>query len=341
MELDIMAWKPADQPPQHELFEVKGGSWGFPDVFKVYGWKTYLEHRGVKVAHLVAPSGEKTTAVVDYIRNKCTEIGIGLIVHDDLPSLETSLQGLGLTPTPTNLLDHAIWRYSFWLERKMQQVVSTSRKTLSANKAPDKLYGYQDLIRNGFLQARDVRERLATLYTAHFEHPYLSKSVAAELDGRGWNTDEPPSGEHWIDALYHCKHPLVQTAMYLEHRSRLSILKGAVEYALLEKHGLLPPERIIKILGREVPADFLPISFHNAVKALKLVDKFERAPVLLQSFLWKWGGFFLTGQEADEKAALAEEVGITVAAVDDILAVYNTLFLFKAVGCMRAKVSGP
>ena len=34
MELDIMAWKPADQPPQHALFEVKGGDWGFSDIFK-------------------------------------------------------------------------------------------------------------------------------------------------------------------------------------------------------------------------------------------------------------------------------------------------------------------
>ena len=326
MELDIMAWKPADQPPQHELFEVKGGSWGFPEVFKVYGWKTYLEPRGVEVAYLVAPRGGRDTNIVDYIRDKCTEIGIGLIIHDDLASLETSLKDLSLTPPTTNQLGHAIWRFSFWLERKMQLVVSTSRKTLKPNKAPDELYAYQELIRNGFLQARDIRERLASLYAAHFEHPQLATSVAAELDGSGWITDNPPQGNHWRDALFGCEHPLVQAALYLEHRSRLSILKGAVEYALLEKHGELPPERIVKFLGLEIPADILPSSFHNAVRDLKSIDKFERIPVMWQSFLWKWGGFFLTAQETSEKAALAEEVGMTVAAVEGAFAVYNTLF---------------
>ena len=108
MELDIVAWKPHDQPPQHELFEVKGGKWGFSDVFKVLGWKTYLSGRGVNSAYLVAPSDSKSENVIEFMRDKCDEIGVKLIAHGDLPALELHLKQHGLTPVAANELDHAM-----------------------------------------------------------------------------------------------------------------------------------------------------------------------------------------------------------------------------------------
>ena len=326
MELDIMAWKPADRPPQHTLFEVKGGNWGFPDVFKVYGWKTYLQPRGVDAAYLIAPRGSRNDATVAYMQDKCRDIGLDLIVHDDYSSLEASLKTFGLTSLTPNMLDHAEWRFSFWLERQMQKVVTNSRKFKKGDQGPAEVYAYQELIRNGFLQARNVRERLASMYQAHFDHPLLAKSVAAELDGGAWDTHTPPSGTHWKDALYQCKHLLVHVAMYHEQRAKLAILKGAVEFALLKKHGALPQETTFKFLGIEVRADFLPSKFHDAVRQLESIDEFEKVPVLWQSFLWKWGGFFLTDHEAEEKSALADEVGMTTKAVDSAMCIYDSLF---------------
>lgn len=128
MELDIMAWKPADQQPKHILLEVKGGSWGFSDVFKVYGWKTYLQTRGVDYAYLIGTKGDRSSSVVDYTRGKCDAMGLGLIIHEDLSTLEANLQASGLTATNLNSLDHATWRFSFWLERQVQKTVSNARR---------------------------------------------------------------------------------------------------------------------------------------------------------------------------------------------------------------------
>ena len=326
MELDIVAWKPDDQPPRHELFEVKGGDWGFSDVFKVLGWKTYLDPRGVNSAYLIAPAGSRAEKVIEFTRDKCSEIGVSLMAHSDLPALELSLKEHGLASAVPNELDHAMWRFSFWLERQMQRVVTISRRSQKDNKGPDEVHSYQELIRNGLVQARDVRERLASLYKAHFDHQLLARSVAAELDGGDWNPHDPPQGTHWNDALYKCEHPLVHAAMYYQHRARLDILKGAVEFALLKKHDALPPERKIKFLGIEAPVDFLPANFHNAVKNLQTINGFEKIAVLWQSFLWKWGGFFLSDNEVEEKSALADEVGMSAKAVDDAIAIYDTLF---------------
>ena len=326
MEIDIMAWKPDDRPPQHTLFEVKGGKWGFSDIFKVYGWKTYLQPRALGAAYLIAPRGNRTEKVIEYIQNKCRDMELVLIAHDDLASLESNLKELGLTLPKKNQLDHAIWRFSFWLERQMQKVVTNSRRSLRENRGPGEIYKYQELIRNGFLQARDVRERLAILYRSHFDHPFLAMSVAAELDGSEWDAENPSPGTHWRNALHNCKHPLIQAAMYHEHRAKLDILKGAVEFALLKKYDALPPKRTIKILDGEIPGDFLPGSFHSSVQEMQSIEGFEKFAVLWQSFLWKWGGFFLMDKEKEEKSALAKEIGIDVASVDSAMDLYDDLF---------------
>ena len=293
LELDIMAWKPVDQPPQHTLFEVKGGSWGFSDVFKVYGWKTYLQTRGVNAAYLIAPTGAKEPKTIEYMQEKCQNIGLSLITHSDLPTLRTNLASLSLAVNPTTDLDHSIWRFSFWLERQMQKVVTNGRKSQKHLNSPNEIYAYQEKIRNGFLQAQGVRERLATLYKAHLDHRLLAMSVAAELDGGAWNTVNPPSGVHWRGALNHCKYPLVHAAMYYQHRARLDILKGAVEYALLERHGALPPSRTISALWTGTPPGSLPQSFHNAVREMQTMEGFEKLAVLWQSFCGSGEGFFL------------------------------------------------
>lgn len=63
-----------------------------------------------------------------------------------------------------------------------------------------------------------------------------------------------------------------------------------------------------------------------AVENLSRIEGFEKIPLLWQSFLWKWGGFFLSDHEADEKATLAQEVGMTNQALEASFAVYDTLF---------------
>lgn len=190
----------------------------------------------------------------------------------------------------------------------------------------DRIFAYQELIRNGFLQASDLRERLASLYKTHFQHQVLAKSVAAELDGHDWDPEEPPGGGVWEGALYHCKHPLVHSAMYYQHRAKLDILKGAVEFALLQKHGGLPPERKIEFLGLEVAANFLPANFHSTVERLQMISGFEKAPVLWQSFLWKWGGFFLTDKQDEEISELAQESGLTTQSANAMLELFDLLF---------------
>ena len=320
LELDIMAWKPSSGPPQHTLFEIKSGKWGFADIFKVLGWKIYLEPKRAidEVYFITSGKGDKTDKRVRFAEQKSCEMGIKLVVPDELTSLGVELENQGLTAVATSSLEHDVWRYSNWLERKMQQKVSESRKHSGEQKGPDSVFTYQERIRSGFVLARSVGERLKSLYEAFQDHPKLSISVASEIGGAQWDQTDPPLGSHWMDALYKCKHPLVQVAMYNEHRARLDILKGAVEFALVEKKSLSSVGEI----------EFLPNNFHDAVKEIQAIDRFEKIPMLWQSFLWKWGGFFISDNECNELESLADEAGMSVEAADKALHLYDILFPF-------------
>jgi len=114
--------------------------------------------------------------------------------------------------------------------------------------------------------------------------------------------------------------------MYYQHKARLSILKGAVDYACLEEAGALPKEKVIKFMGLEIPVDPLPGNFHSAVKVIQGIDCFERLPSLWQTFLWKWGGFFLIDKDHEERNGLALEAGMPVEAANKGLELFDELF---------------
>ena len=70
---------------------------------------------------------------------------------------------------------------------------------------------------------------------------------------------------------------------------------------------------------------FLIASIGLLIK-IQSIDDFEKIALLWQSFLWKWGAFFLIDRESEEKSALAEEVGMTTEAVDAAMNIFDDLF---------------
>lgn len=326
LEIDMVATRYTGGLPKRLLFEVKSGDWGFSDIFKLLGWKTYLSPDRVDDAYFVATevSADKP---IKFFQEKCEQLGIFLLAVGGHTQIEKALTDLGIisnAPTDTN---HALWRYSLWLERKMLKVVADSRRSHQDKKGPSDVYDYQELIKNGVILTGDVRERSAALYEAHFGHQWLAKAVAADLHGVGYDPDSPPDDTPvWTKALYECEYPLIQAAFYYEHKARLSILKGAVDYACLEKAGALPKGTVIKFLGLEIPMDLLPPNFHQAVKGIREIECFEKIPALWQTFLWKWGGFFLMDKEEEERIALASEVDMPVTAANRALELFDKLF---------------
>ncbi|MBI2868050.1 MAG: hypothetical protein HYX97_06920 [Chloroflexi bacterium] len=324
LELDILATYYPERIPTKVLFEVKSGAWGFSDIFKLLGWKTYLSPQKVNRAFFVA-SQVSTDTPVKFFEEKCNQLGITLVAVPDPEKLEPAMITAELMSEPVSPLDRSIWQFSFWMERCTQRVVSQARKAAGPAKGPGEVYQYQELIKNGMLLTGNIRERLSALFDAHFDHPDLSKNVANEMD-HILPVAQWPAGTHWSEALKKCEHPLVQAALYYQQKSRLAILKGAVDYACMDLAGFLPKKKTVKFHGLEIPLSTLTPNFHVAVDAIKSIQDFERIPCLWQSFMWKWGAFFLVEKEEDETVALAKEVKMPVESAKQALLLFDKLF---------------
>ena len=328
LELDIVATRYPSGVPHRQLFEVKSRDWGFADIFKLLGWKTYLGPDTVNEACFIATRiGEQTT--IDLMEERFGKFNIDLVAVPDHLSLATALQEQGLIPHQPNEIDHALYRYSFWLERKILKSVKTFRTSRNNLEGPFALAEYLDLINNGTFFIGDLQSRLSALYQAYQQHPKLSMGIAGELDGWSYNPHVMSTGESWKRALSYGEVPEVQAAFYCEHRARLAILKGAVDYVCLERAGGLPPQPRLQPGESRVEPLELPDSFYSAVSTLRSIDEPDKVPVLWQSLLWKWGGFFLTEHLDEERTALAEEVGMPLGSLDKGLRVYEELFPYS------------
>ena len=325
LELDIVATHYSDGTPFRKLFEVKSGKWGFADVFKLLGWKTYLSSNLIDAAYFVG-THEGVDKSVDFMVPKFEELGVTLISVQDHEGVSPAFTDRGLSTKPENEADHVLWRFSLWLERAFFEKARTYRNSSPDLKGPSEALAYLDHINNGIFFIGDLRERLSALYDAYLQHPKLSQAIASELDGHCYDPYSPKSSDSWQDALYNGKHDIVQAAMFYEHKARLAILKGAVDYSCLEQAGKLRAEHTISIEGATVTLTELPKNFYKAVEALKKLEDKEKVPALWQSFLWKWGGFFLTEKEDEERTTLASEIGIAEETLVEALSIYDILF---------------
>ena len=156
LELDIVATAYVDGLPKRLLFEVKSGDWGFSDVFKLLGWKTYLSPSKVDDAYFVA-TGLSGDTPIDFFKEKCQQLGIVLLAVTDHTQIEEAFKDEGIVGKVTDKSAHTLWRHSFWLERIMLKVVAQVRKSEKNKMGPADICAYQELIKNGVVLTSDVR----------------------------------------------------------------------------------------------------------------------------------------------------------------------------------------
>jgi len=134
------------------------------------------------------------------------------------------------------------------------------------------------------------------------------------------------------DSNYHGKLNDLALTTYAEHRARLAILKGAVDYLLYKSsRNIDQAERPLMIQLSGVQHTFsqlhmLPRAFREAAEALANDTYFHRYPIVWQWFTLFFGGFLLTDRLDEEYAALGQMTGVPANEIPKALACYDTLF---------------
>ncbi len=320
LELDIFATYYGPDEALRRLIEVKGGKWGFTDLFKVVGWMQYLdlEHG----AFFTTQWDDRASAP-----RKMKPLGLDVVCFDDFeaaPQLFTE-KGYGSFAEPRLI---GLWRHSYGVERKFVKLIHKQERAGHEGAKAAKTYHRQ--INNGTFFARAPEESLALLYEAYGEHPKLTLGYAREIDGGDFDPHAAASDSPSCQAaIFYGKHPELQACMYLEHRARLAILKAAVDYALAHPDG--PPEFRTSEDGKSfffqgLTYHVLPDTFHDGIAWLREQPNFARYATFWQQFLWGWGGFYLKDRTGEEFEWMAKYSGIPADEIPTALEAFDRFF---------------
>ncbi len=313
-----------DRPPIEKLIEVKSGGWGFSEIFKMLGWGKYLN---ITDLNLVVCK-EKPNQ--EFYREKSNDIGVTLIYHpndgDEISKSEL-LQGHHVDP-----VDVSLWRFSYWLERKIFKTLKNKKKSVSDKKSYLALDQYFHTLNSGIFFSKNIIKRIDKLYDAYKANPNITKKVANETEGKDYDEDHNNIPNSIFEkTFFQCEFTDITISTYIEHRARLAILKAAVDFTLFERHGI--EERIkdeIEMLGSEfLLKNMLPHSFLNGLNEIKDDAYFYRYPVFWQIFLWQFGGFILNDYKDQEYCLLSMKSGIPIEKIDDALSAYGKIFPFN------------
>jgi hypothetical protein len=126
LELDIFTTDYAAEEMVQRLIEVKGGKWGYTDMFKVVGWMTYLELK--QGAFFITKWDDRESAP-----KRMGPLGLAVVCFDDFDTAPAHFeaQGFGSFVEPELI---GLWRHSYGVERKLVKLSSTARR--QAPRAP-------------------------------------------------------------------------------------------------------------------------------------------------------------------------------------------------------------
>src|SRR5690625_15017 len=326
LELDVITSDYLQSPPDIRIHEVKSGKWGLKEVFKVGGWMRHLkiEHGSFIVQDSL------TDEELQKIRDIATNLGIEFVCITDMTKPEEILDQLTTRPR-YDPGDVAVWRFSYWLERRLMARLAAQRKS-----GPERfrvLFDHARAITHGVFFQPTIVDRLDALYDVYREYPHLSAVVASEMAGGALDPEATGIPQKIFNqTFYERKDNAVKTVAFLEHQARLGVMKAAIDYILYKRAGqTTKADRTWRMKFGENAVEFshynmLPQSFRDGLEKIQKEPYVHLYPLFWQWFMWAFGGFILTDLKDREYAALAERTSIPIDHIPAALAAYDALF---------------
>jgi hypothetical protein len=325
LELDIVLTDYLGNDFKTHIVEVKSGSWGCTDLFKLCGQMRYLK---VESGHVVA-LGNDAGAEPDFMRSVAEKLGIDIQwvpAYSEAGKALEPLMPQGWTGEPGV---SELWRYSYWLDRCLARRLNDLARSTS-RRGPQEARAIQaDLQTNLF--SRDLLCRTTGLYDTYKKARHLSARWTHEEHGSDF--DHPPSEQippAAFKATYYDEverpHDL-DVAAWLEHRMRMAVLKNAVDSLAGRNAASAPGEPRVTADGRTTPLrNALPRTFQTGVDALVNRRWVHLYPVLWQWFMWLCGGVILLDHESEQYSWLSDRTGMPCDVIPEALSAFDLLF---------------
>jgi hypothetical protein len=232
------------------------------------------------------------------------------LLRTDLTRADVIAKVSAWTATSPSSVTVDAWERAYRIEDGLKSFVSSSSARRASATLTAVWTAYYDVHAPAWVRM-SLEERCRRAYDSFITMPQAGLARAREVDGTSSGTSSAFS-----EALYQGKHETVLGALLLEWLNRLEAVRLASEYALRGAAFTAP---------RPLAVGLLPPNFRGAVRALRRRGRLApHLPLVLESFVFKWGGFRLPG--AGEEALIGSELGVSASTVSDCLNILSRLF---------------
>jgi hypothetical protein len=316
LELDILTTDFQQDSADNLLVEIKGGDWGFSDIFKIRGWLTYLHYdTGCFIV-------QKSKLSISYFQDKALELNIKLIDNSDLTKTKEKLSSF-FNIEPENAEIETI-RFAYLLERKQLAKIKRLKKKFPNLKSYNNLDDYFFKTISGSFFSRDPIQRINKLFDTFIKYKNITAKICHELNDGEFDDDDITelSSECFSNTFYKAQRNIFHVSLYVEHLARITILKCAIEHLIDRLKGKYDPKDILNQLEYLT----LPNTIKTGLTEITNDKYFYLYPRFWQFFTYVFGGFILTDIEVKEFELLSKKTGVPVEEIPNAFDSFNKLF---------------
>lgn len=315
LELDILTTDFQQDSADNLLVEIKGGDWGFGDIFKIRGWLTYLHYdTGCFIVQKSRPN-------ISYFQDKAIELNIKLIDNSDLTKTKETLSSFfNIDPEKAEI---ETIRFAYLLERKQLAQIKQLKKKFPGLKSYQNLDDYFFKTISGSFFSRDPIRRINKLFDTFIKYKNITAKICHELNGGDFDDDITElSSKCFSDTFYKAESNILHVSLYVEHLARVTILKCAIEHLIDRLKGNYDPKDIFNQLEYLT----LPNTIKTGLTEITKDKYFYLYPRFWQFFTYVFGGFILTDIEEKEFELLSKKTGVPVEEIPNAFDAFNKLF---------------
>ncbi len=314
LELDVIATPYSDPVGGVLLLEAKSGGTGINDIFKLFGWRTFLD---IPRAYLVrsTPITEFDRPAIERVAN---ETGITVATLTSTDSFDWSLFPHRSPILPTEmreLLARVAWNGRVAKRMCLAAFTSTGRDALDV--AHRKAREYRWAIEQCAFEKKPL-ERVRAAYEAFHQYPFITKAVVEEEVPKS----TLPATGMWTSLRNSCRYLHIQFCLMIEHTARLRIAKNLVVHACHSERS--EDASIWRAEERR-----LPWSCRKGLAIMQESPHRNRLPYLWQLFIEVFGGFYSIADDCD-LSLLSQCTGIPKSDIEECLDLYTRLFPSKS-----------
>jgi hypothetical protein len=316
-EYDILAAPSNEAFLNRILVEARPEAWGYGDVFRLYGWRTFLGIDQARLVHLWEPQEyrpDELKIIANRIQVVCRPMAV------DAYDLDHSVpRAMAVSEIMRRRLTDAAWL------AQISQRIACAQFALYCRQHEDNELcaagaNYRSALESSFV-IRNPLNRLASLHHAYTQCPNLTGRLVEAMAPRGkhsqiemWEKLKDSSESLWLQyaLLLELKVRVAMVQAALEHLRGGQALGGQVTYANRT------------LAAREFWDDELPAPFRNAITEAAGRPYATRLPYALQSFIELFGGFYV--ERPDEMELMATAWGVSRGDVEPMLAMFDNIF---------------